>query len=372
MKTVVTPDKHITVDLRTPLIRKFVNAKTPDEKAKILEKHSREINDYQNISFAWPWFNSCPILVTFSLEKDFSNSFTFITYEHKLDKPFCFTPGKKYYWKVSNMFGKVKYQSWFKTKDTPGAFIEIQNCHNIRDLGGWNIEGGGRVKREMIYRSGKLNEWETGEHRSLYEREGYLVIKNRLKLKSEIDLRSGWDDGGQNYNIWDPSMPYLKRSIGCYVEIFPDIVWPGERIHYTHLDTPSRLKDIFEFLANKDNYPVLFHCYCGADRTGTLAFLINGLLGVSTEDLFTDYELTSFSVYDRRWRGDIKNGKFINEEMIKKDSFWVVFGPLPRLMLERYGTGDNKLSSAIENYLMSYCKISKDTIGAIKEILIEK
>ena len=33
----------------------------------------------------------------------------------------------------------------------------------------------------------------------------------------------------------------------------------------------------------------------GADRTATLAFLINGLLGVSEEDLAKDYELSSFA-----------------------------------------------------------------------------
>jgi hypothetical protein len=41
-------------------------------------------------------------------------------------------------------------------------------------------------------------------------------------------------------------------------------------------------------------------------------------------------------------------------------------------MLEKFGTGDNKLSSAIENYLLTYCHISQTTIDKIKDILIEK
>ena len=46
---------------------------------------------------------------------------------------------------------------------------------------------------------------------------------------------------------------------------------------------------------------ILFHCNKGADRTGTFAFLLEGLLGVSESDLAKDYELTSF-VYSGRYR----------------------------------------------------------------------
>ncbi len=41
--------------------------------------------------------------------------------------------------------------------------------------------------------------------------------------------------------------------------------------------------------------PVFFHCIFGADRTGTLAFLMEALLGVGENQLAIDYELTSFS-----------------------------------------------------------------------------
>jgi hypothetical protein len=46
----------------------------------------------------------------------------------------------------------------------------------------------------------------------------------------------------------------------------------------------------------KDNNEIVYmNSTYGAERTGTLAFLINGLLGVSEEDLSKDYELSSFS-----------------------------------------------------------------------------
>jgi hypothetical protein len=56
----------------------------------------------------------------------------------------------------------------------------------------------------------------------------------------------------------------------------------------------------------KNNKPVYFHCHIGADRTGCLGFLIEGLLGVSESDIYKEYELTTFSALDTpRGKGQI-------------------------------------------------------------------
>ena len=45
----------------------------------------------------------------------------------------------------------------------------------------------------------------------------------------------------------------------------------------------------------KDNKPVYFHCSLGRDRTGTVAMLILGILGVPEGDISQEYELTQFA-----------------------------------------------------------------------------
>ena len=40
--------------------------------------------------------------------------------------------------------------------------------------------------------------------------------------------------------------------------------------------------------------PVYFHCTAGADRTGTLACVLEGMLGMSQSDIDKDYELACF------------------------------------------------------------------------------
>ncbi|NIY15095.1 MAG: hypothetical protein GWM98_09415, partial [Nitrospinaceae bacterium] len=59
---------------------------------------------------------------------------------------------------------------------------------------------------------------------------------------------------------------------------------------------------IFQVFADRENYPVLFHCVGGADRGGTVAFLLNGLLGKDREHLIRDFELTTLSVWGERSR----------------------------------------------------------------------
>ena len=50
------------------------------------------------------------------------------------------------------------------------------------------------------------------------------------------------------------------------------------------------------------DYSLYFHCRIGADRTGTLAYLLEGILGVSKENRYRDYELTVFFGLDERTR----------------------------------------------------------------------
>ena len=43
-----------------------------------------------------------------------------------------------------------------------------------------------------------------------------------------------------------------------------------------------------------DGKNIYFHCRIGTDRTGTLAYILEGLLGVTDEERLEDYELSFF------------------------------------------------------------------------------
>lgn len=132
---------------------------------------------------------------------------------------------------------------------------------NMRDLGGWSCDGG-KVKYGLLYRSGELNAQDED------------LFINELGINTECDLTA---DG-------TPAYPGKMRFIGH-----------TSYAMYSLADTGAwgtNLRGIFEAVQYGD--PVVFHCSMGADRTGTLACVLEGLLGVSRSDIDKDYELTSF------------------------------------------------------------------------------
>lgn len=106
--------------------------------------------------------------------------------------------------------------------------------------------------------------------------------------------------------------------------------------------------------ADEDNYPIIMHCTYGRDRTGTLAFLINGLLGVSKKDLYRDYEMTTMSrLSSLHPRRKIRKFNALYKGMLKYED--------PALSLQ-----DN-----IKEYLVDI-GMTREEISNIEEIMLEE
>ena len=70
---------------------------------------------------------------------------------------------------------------------------------------------------------------------------------------------------------------------------------------------------VFSILSDKNNYPLIFHCNIGTDRTGMIAFLVNALLGVPEESLCRDYLFSNFgNIGGSRKIDGLKNSAYYN------------------------------------------------------------
>ena len=164
-------------------------------------------------------------------------------------------------------------------------------------MGGWKTSNGKTVKYGMLYR---------GQNIDNISDDGIKTIK-QLGLKTELDLRYE----SQKNQKQGTGMNYLfLKTEAQYDRIFDD---------YYADEVKTNYKKIFELLSDESNYPFYTHCSAGADRTGTFAFLTNGLLGVSYEDLTRDFELTSFSSSGKRWRGAGTGGTFADNDLIMQE-----------------------------------------------------
>ncbi len=117
--------------------------------------------------------------------------------------------------------------------------------------------------------------------------EGRRVMLEDLKIRTDIDLRG---EGDEPLMVLDPQQ---VRYVNIPTMPYDSIANP----QYT-----GRYRELFALLARSESYPLYIHCWGGADRTGTLLFLIEALLGMCHEDLATDYELTSLSIWGERLR----------------------------------------------------------------------
>lgn len=185
--------------------------------------------------------------------------------------------GKTYYNNVPNV------KSPFATENAAGTLKPLdalrwirtqagERAWNVRDLGGWPCDGG-TVKYGLLFRGGKLAAADRA------------VLVGELGIYHDLDLR-GREGGGSDdepdmtgsplgSDVW-----YTRTQQYAWYALTPVATWQ------------TYLRCVIDAVTHRE--PVYFHCTAGADRTGTLACVLEGLLGMSQSDIDKDYELTTF------------------------------------------------------------------------------
>lgn len=247
--------------------------------------------------------------------------------------------GTTYFWTVSANIADKEITSGiasFTTSSAGPRNLYIDGITNVRDIGGWQTADGGRVKQGMIYRSGRMNASNDPTPIIEITGNGKHWLKDILGVKSDIDLRTFEEAGQITESPLGNDVNYLNAPM----------TWENNIL----TDNTEIIKEVFAFLAKEENYPVVIHCNIGTDRTGMICFLIDGLCGVSEEDLCVDYSFSNF--------GSIGSGR-------STDTIMVDYIPIVS-----EAEGEN-LSEKTYNYLVGI-GVPKEHLDAVIALLTEE
>lgn len=251
-------------------------------------------------------------------------------------------PGRDYWYKVSyngNELSRGKFRTTGLRRQIVVSYRQESGyANNLRDLGGMKTTDGKTLNYNLLFR---------GTNMDFLSEDEQEIITGYMKVRRDVDLRSYGADGNTDvayaHRPLDPSLvEYTYGHLGAYkAEMWTNRI-------------PPILNDIASSLSKGE--ACYIHCQGGADRTGILCILIEGLCGVSLKDCTMDYELTTFSCSETRRRCGTPE---------ERDIYLYVHDGIQEILNQQGSTFKDK----VVNKLLS-CGVSQDTITKIQTAMV--
>lgn len=188
----------------------------------------------------------------------------------------------------------------------PGHGIAIPSVPNLRDIGGYAVAGGGRVRMGQLYRSVALSRLHGADVAAL----AGLGIRTVVDFRTEAEHAAQPDvlPPGAEAVLCDVLADEKRAAPAAFLEALEDPAFATKMLgdgkaaalfemgYRDIVGLPSALtayRTFFRTVAQDARRPALFHCTTGKDRTGWAAAATLLFLGVAEEDVFSDYLLTN-------------------------------------------------------------------------------
>jgi protein tyrosine/serine phosphatase len=163
--------------------------------------------------------------------------------------------------------------------------VELKGAYNVRDLGGLRTSDGRQTKLGAVYRGDSLDSIEPADVTLLFDKLGIGTIVD-LRTKAETEL------SGLLFPV--PRFRYsvlVEGRLGH--EPFPSDD-PAElaKVYLSNIDVGrAAVRGTLEIIAAnlQTGVATLFHCAAGRDRTGIIAAVLLGLVGVTDGEIAKDY-----------------------------------------------------------------------------------
>ncbi len=241
--------------------------------------------------------------------------------------------------------------------------LTVEGIYNVRDLGGYPTADGHATRWQVFVRAGNMNVLSPDGYQRLTD----YGIKTLIDLRDESELE-------MSPNEWVQASDMTYRHLPLFGDhLSKSEAWQTENESHHHLhehyayyldQCQAQIGAIMGAVV--DSMPgTLFHCYMGKDRTGLIAGLVLGAVGVADEVIAEDYAQTTQHYADLvpewRVRAEARGENLAHFDRDVASAPETMMETLKHLKV-RYG--------GVKDYL-GVCGVTEGQIGELRERFVE-
>jgi len=255
--------------------------------------------------------------------------------------------------------------------------IQFEGVINFRDYGGHPVEGGGNVRRGVLYRSAHYGNTTASD----------LDLIRRLGIATVIDFRGDAEKDEEGWNnlpdgvievmlpmhspadSGDPRPVLARMDPTEIASVFP----PGRAFEYmlrgaegivASQDRRAQYRVMLDTIIDAEGAPVVIHCSAGKDRTGWGAALTLAVLGVPYDRIEADY--LESNRHPRRERLEAIEKSGVDPELLAP-----FFGVRAEYVTRMFDIV-NEQFGGIERYVRDGLGITDDRVRLFRQVMIER
>ncbi len=253
--------------------------------------------------------------------------------------------------------------------------LPFENMHNFRELGGYRNRDGRTLRWGRIYRSDKISGLNEMDKRYL----------ERLQLARVVDFRSDEERHDSPHSLADGSTTHIEilpitveaaevdkmvASLKCETTTCEDM---ARYLINANFEMIERFTHVYRKwmhdLLVEENYPQVFHCTAGKDRTGLAAALLLSALDVPREVIIEDYLATNHFTAERI--NDVTHA-IHNSSMfqVNEDVIRVLFSVRPQFIQAAFDAIDQAYGN-IETYIEIGLGLAESERQQLQQLLLE-